>query len=384
MSVRVADRFGLSPERAWGAAVGAIVGLLVVGSLVFPRIVYDRFLWRYFWGPVAADGRGAQCAVRAGGGTEFLTSAGACAEAAAAGGVVASPGYTTVSTVSYIVVLLGMLVGVLFLLRWLGIAEEYRFFYALFPFVLLGGALRTVEDSGVAALDVGAEPLVSFPWSALIISPFIYFTVFAVTLVCVVAAYAAEDRGIVDDYAKPLFGAGTAALLLAVGYLGVLAATTDYVEFYPQVATLVLVLATVATVATWTLIERFEPSINRGTGVAGFVIIWGHAVDGVANVIGLDWMPALTGTPNLVPKHVVNELVVNLTGRVLPGSVTAVTGDAWPFLLIKLAAATFVVWVFNGELFEESPRYTLLLLLTVLAVGLGPGTRDMLRATFGI
>ena len=128
MSVRVADRFGLSPERAWGAAVGAIVGLLVVGSLVFPRIVYDRFLWRYFWGPVAADGRGAQCAVRAGGGTEFLTSAGACAEAAAAGGVVASPGYTTVSTVSYIVVLLGMLVGVLFLLRWLGIAEEYRFF----------------------------------------------------------------------------------------------------------------------------------------------------------------------------------------------------------------------------------------------------------------
>jgi len=40
--------------------------------------------------------------------------------------------------------------------------------------------------------------------------------------------------------------------------------------------------------------------------------------------------------------------------------------------------------VFNGEMFEESPRYTLLLLITVLAVGLGPGSRDMLRATFGI
>jgi uncharacterized membrane protein len=47
-------------------------------------------------------------------------------------------------------------------------------------------------------------------------------------------------------------------------------------------------------------------------------------------------------------------------------------------------AATFVVWVFNGELFEESPRYMLMLLITVLAVGLGLGTRDMLRATFGI
>ncbi len=384
MSTWVADRFGLSPERAWGAAVAAITGLLVVGSIVFPRVVYDRFLWRYFWGPVVADGRGAECAVRAGGETTLVTSAEACAEAAAAGKVVASPGYTTFSTVSYIVILLGMLIGVLFLLRRLRIGEEYRFFYALFPFVLFGGALRTVEDAGVAAMDAGTEPLIAFPWSALIISPFIYFTVFGVTLVCVLAAYAAADRGIVDDYATPLFGAGTAVLLLAVGYLGFLAATTDYVDFYPQVATLVLVLATAAAAATWKLIEAFEPSINRGTGVAGLVIIWGHAVDGVANVIGLDWMPALTGTPDLFPKHVVNELVVNLTGRFLPASIAAITGDAWPFLLVKLVAATFVVWVFNGELFEESPRYTLLLLLTVLAVGLGPGTRDMLRATFGV
>ena len=72
------------------------------------------------------------------------------------------------------------------------------------------------------------------------------------------------------------------------------------------------------------------------------------------------------------------------TGRLLPESLRAVTGDAGPFLFVKLAAAAGVVWVFNGELYEESPRYTLLLLITVLAVGLGPGTRDMLRATFGV
>jgi uncharacterized membrane protein len=51
---------------------------------------------------------------------------------------------------------------------------------------------------------------------------------------------------------------------------------------------------------------------------------------------------------------------------------------------VKLAAATFLVWVFNDDLFEETPRYTILLLVAVVAVGLGPGTRDMLRATFGI
>jgi uncharacterized membrane protein len=385
MSVRAVDRSDLSPERVWAAAVAAVTGVLVVGSIVFPRVVYDRFLWRYFWGPVAADGQVAQCAVRpAGGGTELLESASACSAAVAAGEVVAFPGYTTVSTVSYIVVLLGMLIGVVFVLRRLAIATELRFFYALFPFMLFGGALRTVEDAGIAALRVGAEPLVAFPWSALIISPFIYVTVFAVTLGCVVGAYALADGGLVDDYARPLFAVGSVALAAAVGYLVVLAATTEYVVFYPRVVGSILVIATVSAIATWKLARALVPSIEQGTGFAGFVIIWGHAVDGVANVIGLDWMPALTGTANLVPKHVVNELVVTWTGRLLPESILAVTGDAWPFLFVKLAAAAGVVWVFNGELYEESPRYTLLLLITVLAVGLGPGTRDMLRATFGV
>ncbi|GAB7091703.1 DUF63 family protein [Halorubrum luteum] len=384
MSTRLEDRFDLSPERAWAAVVGVVTAALALGSLLFPRQVYDAFLWRYFWGPVAADGQGAQCAVREGGTTELLTSSAECASAVEAGQVVAFPGYTTVSTVSYVFILLGMLIGVIFLLRRLEIGDEFRFFYALFPFMLFGGALRTVEDAGIAAMRAGTEPMIPFPWSALLISPFIYFTVFAVTLVCVVAAYALADRGVVDDYATPLFGLGSVALVITVGYLIALAALTEYVTVYPQVLVLTLVIATLSTWLVWRLIEGWKPSINRGTGFAGFLIIWGHAVDGVANVIGLNWMPELTGTANLVPKHVVNELIVNWTGRLLPDSIVAITGDAWPFLLVKLGAATFVVWVFNGEMFEESPRYTLLLLITVLAVGLGPGTRDMLRATFGI
>jgi uncharacterized membrane protein len=384
MSTPVAERVEQSPERAWAAVVGGVALLLAIGSAVFPRAVYDRFVWQYFWGPVVADGRGAQCAVRGAGGTELLGSSSACQAAVDAGEVVAFPGYTTVSTVSYVVVLLGMLIGVVFLLRRLDIGNELRFFYALFPFMLLGGALRTVEDSGVAALRAGTEPLIPFPASALLISPFIYFTAFGFTLACVLAAYGLANRGTVDDYARPLFAMGAVALAASLAYLSYLAAATDYVEFYPQVLALTLVIATVATAVTWKLATAYEPTIRQGTGVAGIVIIWGHAIDGVANVIGLNWMPALTGTANLVPKHVVNALIVNWTGRLLPDSVLAVTGDAWPFLLVKLAAATFVVWVFNGEMFEESPRYTLMLLITVLAVGLGPGTRDMLRATFGI
>ncbi len=375
----VSERVGVDPERLWVGSVLAMVAALVGGSLAFPRIVYDRFVWQYFWGPVQADANSAACAVDPSGGVEYLGSASACAAAA---GPVAYPGYTLVSEVGYMVTLLVMLSGIVFLLRRLDIGTGRRFFYALFPFMFFGGALRVVEDANDT--PGAAEALISYPWNTLVISPIIYFTVFAVTLVAVVGSVALERRGVTETYELPLLVAGTAILAVTLGYLAAMAVGTDDVVFYPQVLVVILLGATLAAGATWALIERFAPGVNAGTERIGFVIIWGHAVDGVANVVGLDWMTALGAGRNLVPKHPVNQAVVDFAAATLPPSVLAVTGDAWPFLLVKLAAATFVVWVFEESVFEESPRYTMLLLVAVLAVGLGPGTRDMLRATFGV
>ncbi|EJN58930.1 DUF63 family protein [Halogranum rubrum] len=375
----VSERLGVDSERLWGGTILALLVALVGGSLLLPRIVYDNFIWHYFWGPVEADANSAVCAVRQGGVTEYLSSTSACA---AAPEPVAYPGYTLVSEVGYIVVLLLALIGIVFLLRRLDIGTDREFFFALFPFMLFGGALRVVEDANDTG---GAEALISYPWNALVISPVIYVTVFVITLGAVVGSVALERNGTIDDYTKPLFGFGAAALAVTVGYLGVLAATgSNGVTFYPQVITVILVGATLSAAVTWWLIERFAPEINKGTGTIGFVIIWGHAIDGVANVVGLDFMTALGAGRNLVPKHPVNKAIVDFTGATLPESVLAITGDAWPFLLVKLLAATLVVWVFEEEIFEESPRYTILLLIAILAVGLGPGTRDMLRATFGV
>jgi len=375
----VAGRVGVDPERLWGGSVLAVLAALVVGSFAFPRLVYDRFLWQYFWGPVQADANSAACAVREAGEVVYLNSASACASHAQP---VAYPGYTLVSEVGYMVTLLVMLTGVVLLLRRLDVGTDRRFFYALVPFSLFGGALRVVEDANDTP---GAENLVEYPLNTLVISPVIYFTVFVVTLVAVVAAVVLARRGAFEEFYRPLFGAGVLVLGVTLAYLVSLAVTgSGDAAFYPQVLLVILVGSVLATAVTWWLIERFAPEINRGTGYIGLVVIWGHAVDGVANVVGLDWMTALGAGPNLVPKHPVNQFVVDVTASTLPASLLAVTGDAWPFLVVKLVAATFVVWVFEEAVFEDSPRYTLLLLVAVLAVGLGPGTRDMLRATFGV
>ena len=375
----VAERLGVEPVRLWVGSVLTLLAALIGGSLAFPRTVYDGFVWHYFWGPVQADANAAVCAVREGSATRYLYDSTVCSAAAEP---VAYPGYTLVSEVGYVVVLLIALSGLVFLLRRLSVGSDRALFYSLLPFVFFGGALRVVEDVTDTA---GAEGLITYPLNTLIISPVIYFTVFAVTLVALFGSVVAERRRIVDSYTTPLVASGTLVLVVTLAFLLWSAVAPDGPgTFHPQVLIVTLLGATASAVGTWWLLERYVPEANAGTRRLGFVVIWGHAVDGFANVVGLDWMIALGAGPNLVPKHPVNRAIVDITASTLPASVLAVTGDTWPFLVVKLVAASLVVWLFDERIFEESPQYTILLLIAILAVGLGPGTRDMLRATFGV
>ncbi|ERG98449.1 MAG: putative membrane protein [Haloquadratum sp. J07HQX50] len=374
------DRTGYSAENIWAGGVLTALALLIGGSILAPETVYDSFIWHYFWGPVQADANSAFCAIRPGQTVEYLNSASACAAAAEP---VAFPGYTLVSEIGYMIILITALVGVIFLLQRLQIGTESQLFYALVPFIFFGGALRVVEDANDTVMT--SEALISYPLNTLLISPVIYFTVFIITLVCVILAVTAARSDFIEQYERMLFALGWTILTPTVGYLFYLSAVgSQGVEFYPQVMGVVAIGATLAAGIAWFCIQQVAPFINDGTEQLGFVILWGHAVDGVANVVGLDWMPALQAGPNLVPKHPVNQFVVDLTGAIFPASIISLTGDTWPFLIIKLVAATFVIWVFEPDIFEESPRYTILLLIAVLAVGLGPGTRDVIRATFGV
>jgi len=364
-------------ERAWTVALAVALVALVGGSLLFPDRVYGGFVWHYFWGPVYADAHGASCAVWNGGAQTLYDEAGRCA---AATGIVARPGYTAVSEVGYALTLVFMLSGVVFLLRRLDVGEEFGLLYALVPFVLFGGALRVVEDAD----DTIARSLVHYPLNALLISPLIYYTVFFLTLAALLVAVWYARSGRAASYERPLFAIGTAFLVVTLGYLLALVVVDAEVTFHPVFTVLTYAVAGVVTAADYWLLTRYAPGVLAGTGVAGVLVVFGHAVDGASNVLGLDFGKELGLAYDLYPKHPVNRLVVDLTSQFLPHWVTRWTGNAWPFLLLKLVAATVVVSLFDRRMYEENPRYVVLLLIAVLAVGLGPGTRDMLRATFGV
>ncbi|MFC4437844.1 MULTISPECIES: DUF63 family protein [Natrialbaceae] len=370
------ERYGA--QRVWTAAVVTLAVGVAALALLFPQRVYVDLIWQYYWGPVVADAQDMSCVAWADGAEV------PCSEAPADAGPTASPGYTFVSYAGYIPTLLLLLIGIGFIIERLEI-ERYRAgFYGLFPFMLFGGALRVVEDANVAAYRETGELAIELPWSGLLISPLIYFTVFLIALAAVVSSVWLDRNDYVSGYEYPLFGIGTAALTITVGYLGYLAYAEPYASFHGGLLATTLAGATIATAITWVVIDRFAPEINSGTRLMGVVVIWAHAVDGVANVIGLDWATVFGLPRNLVPKHPINDAIVTYTGTVLPESIVSVTGAAWPFLLVKLAAAVVVIALFNDEIFDESPRFAYLLMIAVVAVGLGPGTRDMLRATFGV
>ncbi|MFD1515192.1 DUF63 family protein [Halomarina rubra] len=380
----------LSPARAWLVAFLAALAALVGGSLVLRDLVYDRFLWQYFWGPVYADAHNAVCAVKQGGATELLYSTNACS-AVASNAVVARPGYTVVSEIGYAVTLVFMLAGVLFMLRALDLGNDREFFFALVPFMFFGGALRVVEDANdAAATTEGVQQAISYPLNSLIISPVIYFVVFGITLGTLLVAVFLDRRGVVDSYAPVVFVAGTVYLVATVGYIYLL--VTDRLAgqpgteagFYPQMTLVVLVLSALIAGVVYGALDRYKPQMVAGVGLIGLVVLFGHALDGVANVLAADWWQVLGLPFQYYPKHPVNAFIISFTESTLPADVNAAIGDAWPFLLVKIVAAVAVVWLFDEEIFEESPRYAILLLVAILAVGLGPGTRDMLRATFAI
>jgi len=367
-------------ERLWTAGVGAILAVLVGGSILVPNLVYVRFIWQYFWGPVVADAKGAAAIAWNGGDVLFFNSSGA---AASAPGPIAYPGYTIVSEIGYAATLLIALAGVVFLLNRLDIEVDVGLIYPLFPFMLFGGALRVVEDAHNSLLETG-NGLIAFPWNTLLISPIIYFTVFFVVLGTMVAAIKLRKGGYTETTDYPIAVAGGVFLGLSVLVLLVLSVTTQEVEFHPSFTLLTLGGASLIAWGGWWLVREYLPAVASGTPVLGALILWAHSVDGLANVLGIDWGAELGLAYDLVPKHPVNRAVIDITTNLVPESITAVIGAAWGFLLLKIAAALVVTGLFDREMIEESPRFSTLLLIAVIAVGLGPGTRDMLRATFGV
>jgi uncharacterized membrane protein len=251
----------------------------------------------------------------------------------------------------YLLVLVVGLGGVAFGVRRRAPAFDGRHVVGLVPWILTGSAVH-------ALYVVDALPPVVEPFGG---TPAVYATLAVVAGVAWLVADAAVDGATVPH---ALGVTGGAAVVLAGGAgVGVGVARGTFAPFWSSVA---LVVGLGVGAVTWLLLTRLVPAVTT-TGRAGVVAVVGHALDGVSTAVGVDVLGFGERTP--LSRVIIEAAAALPTADVL--------GSGWLFVLVKLAVVGVVVVLF-ADLMEEDPREGAALLGVVAAVGLGPGSHNLL------
>ncbi len=379
--------------RLWVVAVLAACLAFAVGLLVAPGIFYDHFIWKYFWGPIAADAAGHTLSYH---------------------GVRAAEGYSLVSEFVYGALLILLVYLMYRFFEFFDIKVDVPFFVASLPFIILGSTLRVLEDS----------ELYEKPLSYFFISPVIYIQVgiyfftaimlgiyierssrkvrtFTTAILFIDAAYvvlylifAGKCNHPVNPMIVILFSAVSLALfvllkkknlatsmfslglvfllpplyLVAVWIYGDRWGAFNHVN--PVIIPLVLLIATSITFLVF-VFARVSGSRVYSSGV-NLSLIFAHMIDGwtsyfaVVNPLGMDI--------NYGEKHPLSLFLMN-----------HFYGLAYP--LAKLAIIVGVIYAMDVYLKDElgeKPLLAGLIKFFILILGLAPGLRDMLRIVMGI
>ncbi|WP_096395669.1 DUF63 family protein [Halorubrum trapanicum] len=257
------------------------------------------------------------------------------------------PAGTTLPPLPHLLVVLLATGGVAAALRRRRPRVTARRVLALAPWMALGSAAHVLYV--VDALPSSLAPFAG--------SPTVYLTVG----VLAGAAWLAADAARPDRVAATLAAAGALCLLPVVAVALGAGLSPAGARWSAVAFALTLPIAG----AAWVGLTRFRPEA-AATGSVGALAVFGHALDGVSTAVGTTQLGFGERTP-------VSRILLEIGG--LPS--LPVIGEGWLFLLVKLAVASAVVWLFAAYVREE-PTEGYLLLGFVAAMGLGPAAHNLL------
>jgi len=257
--------------------------------------------------------------------------------------------YTLVDTLTYALILIAAVYIVYRGLQRYKIAVDDELVLATMPFVVLGGLLRVVEDTGMITSDL----------RFLLITPLIFFTVFVVAAVALFAGKLAENAGLVARYSRVYGGVGIVACLLATAALVWFGLSETTIAL--DVLAVILVLASVTSLALWAFFV-YVLKWDYASHILYKLLIFGHMLDASATSYGIDIHPV-----RYVEQHVVG------------GALIDATGTAFSMFLLKFAVLVPAVYVLEMYRREGNPDLWHLILLAMIVVGMAPGIRDLAR-----
>jgi uncharacterized membrane protein len=261
-------------------------------------------------------------------------------------------GYNAVNTITWAVVLGICIFGVFRLLEKLEVKITPRFIASVLPFVLAGSSLRVIEDSPVGIFHA--------PFSYLLITPNIYFLVFAITVSCLWISIRMQKAGLVKDF--HLTFAGFGLLWFFINLVTLLHFENMVFSFVPL---FVLGAGTGLTFTFYLVARHFKSSIF--TDPLNLSILMAHLMDASSTYIRIDKL-------GYFEKHVVPTYLINLTGTALV---------MYPLKLIIFIGVLYVLDTqFEDD--ERSLNLKVLIKMVILILGLSPATRNTIRMMLGI
>lgn len=261
-------------------------------------------------------------------------------------------GYNIVNTFTWAIVLGICLFGVIKLLDRLKIKITPRFIASILPFVLAGSSLRVIEDSQTGMIHP--------PLSYLLITPNIYFLVFAITVCCLLISIQLQKAGLVKDFHIIFASCGLlwffANMIILLHFEHIVAA---YVPLF------VIAAGTGLTAAFYLVARYFRSSIF--TDPLNLSILLAHLFDASATYIGIDKLGYFS-------KHVAPSYLIQLTGTALV---------MYP---LKFFIFIGVIYLLDTQFEDDKQSYNMKMLIkmTLLILGLAPATRDTIRMMLGV
>ncbi|MCP1662424.1 MAG: DUF63 family protein [Methanocalculus sp. MSAO_Arc1] len=258
--------------------------------------------------------------------------------------------YTLVDTLTYALILI---ISVFLVSMWLtkrGIVINADFVKATIPYVVLGGLIRVIEDTGMIQSD----------YRFLLITPLIFFTIFFITVISLLLSGQLEKAGFTKSYLTPYALLGSLYSLVAFCLLLWWGVTQTVVDIPVMVIILVMAaMTTLATIAAIRYLLRWEYVSNPLYGI----LIFGHLLDASATSYGIDFHPI-----RYIEQHVVGAALIDWSGTAF---------SMFPLKLAVLIPGIYILEMYRRENGDSGLWY--LLLLAMIVVGMAPGIRGMMR-----
>ncbi|MCX6687987.1 MAG: DUF63 family protein [Methanoregula sp.] len=264
--------------------------------------------------------------------------------------------YNVVDTLTYALILV---LGVYIFYRWLmssrylnriRLTIDTPFILATLPYVVLGGLLRVVQDTGMITGNI----------QFLLVTPLIYFVLFFFTLGMIFLSRYLQAQGYIKNFLSAYAFAGTLSVFTVALILAAWGITMTQIDL--TVLFVIPLMAVAATAVVWAFM-RYVLAWKYVNHPLYITLLFSHMLDASATSYGIDMHPALS----YVEQHVVGSNLIAWTHTAFV---------MFPLKLVVLFPAIYVLEMYRPE---ADPDFWHLVLLAMIVVGLAPGIRDMTR-----